>query len=285
MKSNTFIGILSVFLLLGSCSQSSKYELENVSLEKVAENQDYNSIARESTSAPERTQADLLSNLKIIKNASCRFKVANVDSITQLMQSLIKRHNGYISDMRFQQNSHSLENRCTIRLPQQHFESVLFELANYAEFIDYKNINSEDVSEEYVDLQARLNTKLRVQARYEDILRNKARTVEEILQTEEKLRRLQEEIEAAQGRLHYLSNKVALSTIQVDLYETVSHVDEPETYIQSYGSKMKESLGFGWNLLKGILLGILYIWPLLFILIAVLLSWRYRRRKSKSIPS
>ena len=185
--------------------------------------------------------------------------------------------------MRFQHNTVTLENRCTIRLPQQHFESVLFELSKYATFIDFKNINSEDVSEAYIDLQSRLNTKLSVRARYEAILRNKVKTVEDILLTEEKLRKLQEEIEAAQGRLKYLNSKVALSTINIDLYETVSHVKEPETYIQSYSSKIKESLSFGWNLLKNIFLGILYLWPLWFILLAFLIFWQYRKRKNGKI--
>ena len=279
MKSNIFIGILSTLIFVSSCSQSSKYDLENISLEKVSENKNYNAVVQKPVQNLEQEQVDLLSNLRIIKNAECRFKVSNVDSITQLMQQLVKRHGGYISDMRFQHNTVTLENRCTIRLPQQHFESVLFELSEYAEFIDFKNINSEDISEEYIDLQSRLNTKLTVQARYESILRNKAKTVEEVLLTEEKLRKLQEEIEAAQGRLKYLNSKVALSTINIDLYETVSHVEEPETYIQTYGSKIKESLSFGWNLLKNIFLGILYLWPLWFILLIFLMFWRYRKRK------
>ena len=75
---------------------------------------------------------------------------------------------------------------------------------NSVEFIDYENITTKDVTEEYIDLESRLNTKLEVKQRYESILRKQAKTVKDILATEEKLQIIQEEIESVQGRLKYL---------------------------------------------------------------------------------
>ena len=130
-----------------------------------------------------------------------------------------------------------------------------------------------------MDLNTRLQTKLEIKKRYDEILRSKAKTVEEVLLAEEKLRVLQEEIEAAQGRLKFLSNKVALSTIQVDFYETVVYTEEPDTYTKSFGAKAKKSLNVGWSLLQGFLLVLLYIWPLWLLAIALFLFFKYRKQK------
>jgi len=248
-----------------------------ISLEQVAETSEMKSIANEQDQ-PSETQADILANLKIVKNAQCKFNVVDVDSATTAARKMVAAHSGYISDMRFKNTQYQLENRFTIRVPQSEFEPVLAELSKLAKFTDYKNITSTDVSEEYVDLNTRLQTKLEIKKRYDEILRSKAKTVEEVLLAEEKLRVLQEEIEAAQGRLKFLSNKVALSTIQVDLYETVIYKDEPDRYKKSFAAKAKNSVKVGWSLVKGFLLVLLYIWPLWIIAIAFYLFLRYRKK-------
>ncbi|MFD0862744.1 DUF4349 domain-containing protein [Sungkyunkwania multivorans] len=279
MKTKKLMTFLSLGLLIAACSHepSMKYS-ENVDMETVAETADANSISSEEGSLAPKTNTDLLSNLKIIKNAQCRFKVADIDSAVQKARAIVTQHGGYISDMRYQHTNYHLENRFTVRVPQEDFEPVMQQLITLAEFVDFNNVTTKDVSEEYIDLQTRLKTKQEVKARYDEILRSKAKTVEEVLLTEEKLRVLQEEIEAAQGRLKFLSNKVALSTIQVDLYAAVAHKAEPEVYTQTYGSKMKESLSFGWELLSNLFLGLLYIWPFILLTTGIILFFRFRKK-------
>ncbi len=53
------------------------------------------------------------------------------------------------------------------------------------------------MTSEYIDFEARLKTKLAVKERYELILRNKAKSVKDLLDVEEKLQRIQEEIESS----------------------------------------------------------------------------------------
>lgn len=180
--------------------------------------------------------------------------------------------------MRFRNTTAVLENRFTVRIPQEHFETALSELSALADFVAHKNITSTDVSEEYVDLQTRLATKLEVKQRYDAILRSKAKTVEDLLKAEDKIRVLQEEIEAAQGRLKFLSNKVALSTIQIDLYQTVTYTETPKTLTTPFGSRAKKSVSLGWEMVQSIFLGLLYIWPLLLIALGVLAYFKYRKK-------
>ncbi len=221
-------------------------------------------------------------DLKIIKSASTRYKVKNVKEATRAIKSMVSKYNAYISDLRLENNLYSKENRFTIKVPNMHFDAVMDSINTVAEFVDYENITTKDVTEEYVDLETRLKTKLEVKARYEAILRKNAKTVEDILKTEDKLRVIQEEIEASQGRLKYLTNKVSFSTIQIDLYETVEYKKEPEVYSKTFWSKTKSSLSNGMYAIEVVFLGLINIWPLLIIGALAFIFIRKRLKKKKS---
>lgn len=248
---------------LTACKQNS-YD-EKINTTPVPINESYEALTEQEILEKPQLPRDL----KIIKSANVKYKVKDVKIATQKIKNYAFKYDAYISDLRFENSHYSLENRFTLKVPQQHFDTMMDSMVSVAEFVDYENITTEDITEQYIDIQTRLKTKLEVRERYESVLRKNAKTVEDILATEEKLRIIQEEIEASQGKLKYLSNKVAYSTIQIDLYETVDYKEEPETYAKSFWSKSKEGLIFGWELIEAIVLGIIYIWPLLLIGFAV----------------
>jgi len=72
---------------------------------------------------------------------------------------------------------------------QDKFDAFLTAIEAESIYTDYKNINSNDVTEEFTDITIRLKTKKEVRDRYIDILRNKAKTVKDILDAEDKIRR------------------------------------------------------------------------------------------------
>ena len=77
-------------------------------------------------------------------------------------------------------------------------------------------IDSQDVTEEYIDITARLKTKKELEARYLELLK-KANKVEEIVSIEKEIGNLRSDIESIEGRLRYINNAVAYSTL--DNYE------------------------------------------------------------------
>lgn len=219
-------------------------------------------------------------DLKIIKTGEVRYQVKNVEQSTAKIKGIIQQIGGYISNMRFSNNRYALENRFTVKIPQSQFDLVLDSINNAVMFIDYENISTKDVTEEYMDLETRLKTKLEVKSRYESILRKQAKTVKEILETEEKLGDLQEEIESAQGRLKYLQNRVDYSTIVIELYEKVEYKEEPISYEKSFWSKSKEGFIQGWSLISLMVIGMINVWP--FILFSCLIIlWLRRRKRNK----
>ena len=132
--------------------------------------------------------------------------------------------------------------------------------------------------EEFVDLQARLKAKRTLEDRYLELLK-KANNVKEMLEIERELSNIREEIEAKQGRLQYLENKVSMSTVNIEFYKTTA-----ETGItQSYGQKMKNALQGGWNGISVFFLGILYLWPLFLVAIIVVIILRiFLKRRKKN---
>lgn len=271
MKQMKILQVLCFLFLALSCSQAEKNYgdvLESIPKEEIIE-----------ASVSNISENEIVTDkLKIIKNADCRIKVNNVGQATLLSKEIVSKYEGYVSAESFTHTNYAKENRFTIRIPKENFDEVLDSICALADFVDYKNISTLDVTEEYIDIKSRLKTKLEVKQRYEIILKTSAKTVEDILLTEDKLRVLQEEIEAAQGRLNYLTNRVSYSTIQFDLYETIVPKDEPQKYVKSFMEKAEDGLSFGWNLLQYLFLVLFYVWPLVLLGISVFIYFKWIRK-------
>jgi hypothetical protein len=200
---------------------------------------------------------------RIIYTASARARVENLDSALAQVTRLIARSGGYLSSQHRSNSSYEHTAMLDIRLPADKLNATLAFLPSISLGIDYQNLDSRDVTAEWLDLESRLQTKRDVRDRYIDILRNKAQKVEDILNAEDKIRIITEEIEAKEGRLRYLRDQVSLSTLTLELYETQEYRDTGETYTRSFGNKLLASLAFGWELVQQLLLFLISIWPLL----------------------
>lgn len=235
--------------------------------------------------APKEMEIDA----KIIKTANMKFQVDDVDMTTNKIQSILKTKGAYISDMNQAKNRNHFYSELTIRVPNLYFDDVLMELSLTGEKVDYKRVSSQDVTEEYVDIQTRLKTKKEVKARYEEILRSKAKTVSEVLETEEKLRRIQEEIEAQEGRLRYLKNQVNMSTIYLTIYEEGVDLDEVERQ-KKFTERASSGFEAGWNAILDVIVNLTYAWPgILITLIILIWKWKWlmsiKRKIKESLKS
>ncbi len=211
---------------------------------------------------------------QIIKTANYRIQVKDVNASSRQANLLATKHGGYVSDSELTNSSYETTNAITIRVPAARFDSLLDDLGHEAIFTQYKRINSQDVTEEYVDITTRLKTKIAVRDRYVEILRTKAKTVKDVLDAEEQIRIIQEEIEAKEGRLRYLKDQVGMSTIRLELYQEIEFRPEPSAFRESFWVKLVSGLKNGWELMQGIVIGLVTIWPLL--LLIGLFLWKRR---------
>lgn len=211
----------------------------------------------------------------IIHTAHLRIQVKDVKAALPRVERLIKRYGGYTGQTSFANDAYQTSGSVVIRVPAARFDSLLNALEGEAAFVSSRTTGAEDITEEYVDIEIRLAAKKLVRDRYVDILRNKARTVEEVLKAEEAIRVIQEEIEAKEGRLRYLKDQVAMSTINLELYQEVAYRPEPPALRDSLWSRLGRALRGGGGLAVDFVVGLAYLWPLL-LLLGVL--YAYRRR-------
>ena len=108
------------------------------------------------------------------------------------------------------------EIRMTIRIPAERFDEVMDRLAALGVKVLERREVAEDVTEEYVDLQARLEAMEAARERLKEIM-SKAETVEELLSAEQQLTARETEIESIQGRLEYLTQSAKMSKIEITL--------------------------------------------------------------------
>ena len=203
-------------------------------------------------------------DLKIIKESNLRFETASIEKTHQTIVKLLEKHRGFIQRDETSKNYNSIERNLTIRIPTDGFQPVLDGISQEVKAFDRKEISQRDVTEEFIDLEARLKAKRKLETRYLELLA-KAKNVKEMLEIEREIAKIREEIEAKQGRLKYLQNKVSLSTINISFYETVVF---EKAQSQTYLSRVGKALKGGFTGIGEFIIGILYLWP--FILLGVI---------------
>ena len=219
---------------------------------------------------------------RIIYTADVRAQVADLDSALLQVNQFVARAGGYISDQERTNSTYQSEAVLHIRLPANALQPTLNDISALAQTVDAQNLHSNEVTAEWIDLESRLATKREVRDRYIDILRNRAQKVEDILAAEDKIRQITEEIEAKESRLRYLRDQVSLSTLTLNLYETKAYVEPGQAYTRTFGSELAQAFGGGWEMVKGFVLLLTTLWPLLLVAVPLALWLRNRRRRAAS---
>ncbi len=102
----------------------------------------------------------------------------------------------------------------TVRIPSERFDEAVSEIRKTAERVIVEELKGEDVTEEFVDLEARLRTKRALENQFLEIMK-RANTVEDALKVQTDLSEVRGEIERIEGRIRFLENRSSLSTIAI----------------------------------------------------------------------
>lgn len=155
---------------------------------------------------------------KIIQNAQLDVKVKEADEAIATIGQSVRASGGYVQETRVEgtrQNGRRVN--MTVRVPAGAYGSLLELVAGLGEVTNRREwIN--DVTEEYLDLDARIRTK---ETHLEQLRRLYAQggTIKELMELESEIARVTAELESIKGRFNFLSNQVAYSTITLGLYE------------------------------------------------------------------
>ena len=227
---------------------------------------------------PEKVKPEVTSK-KIIKDGRLGLQVDNLQIAKQKIDSLVKSAGGYYANENLKNSENQYGYELVIRIPVVNFERFVGSAEKGSSKILYKEIQARDVTEEFVDLESRLNSKRNSLARYNEIMK-KANSVKDIIEIEESIRVLQEEIESTQGRLRYLSNCIDFSTLNMTISTQKDFTFKPVKR-DSFWEKLKESIADGWYGLVDFILEFFGLWPYLILIIPIGFLIRRLRKKWK----
>lgn len=220
---------------------------------------------------PSSSQAASITR-KLIKEGNLAFETTDLLQTQKHIEQAIKKHSGYISSENESKFTGSLSRTIVIRVPAKQFDAFIYDATNGVDRFDTKDIQVKDVTEEFVDIQARLKTKKELEQRYLELIK-KANKVSEILEIEKQMGELRADIEGTEGRLRYLDNQSVYSTISITYYKSVPKQT-------AFTNKFKEGFSNGWQNFVWFIVGLVNIWPfVLFITILILLLRRWWKRR------
>lgn len=155
-------------------------------------------------------------NRLVIRTANISIVVDNVDSIEARLRQIAESRGGYVLGSEVSGDEESRRAAITFKVPATRFDEALSEVAKLALEVESQDVQGQDVTDEFVDLNSRLRNLQAVEARLLDFLQQ-AQKVEEALQVNQQLSEIQGQIEEAEGRITYLRESAAYSTINVSL--------------------------------------------------------------------
>ena len=215
---------------------------------------------------------------KIIYNATVEVMVKDLDDALTRVERLVEETGGYIArSERIGDTGSHRSATWVLKIPSEKFRSTVTALANLG--IPVRNTaDSQDVTEEFLDLEARIKNLKSEEEALNKLLREST-TIDAVLKIRAEITRIRGDIERAEGRLKYLATMSALSTITFMAREDVSYVPptipEPPTFF----SRVADTFDRSYKLLRifGETLGLIVValipWLPVIVVLALLLRW------------
>lgn len=154
---------------------------------------------------------------KLIKTGNINLEIENLSESILKVEEWISSYGGYISN-----SSNSEKNAWfNIKIPSSKFDDAMNSACSLGKVLNHSE-NTEDVSEQYYDLESRLQNKKTMKSKLEGYLSN-AKDIKDLLEIERELNSVISDIDSMEGRLKRLSNQVEYSTITINLQLPSNH--------------------------------------------------------------
>ena len=207
---------------------------------------------------------------KIIRNGNLTLKVDNTDDAARKITEIVNNNNGEVSSSNFYRSANNAKNgTIAVKTPVNNFDKTFTEIKEVASLVVRESTSSQDVTEQYIDLQAQLKNRQAEEQSFVKIL-DQAQKIQDILEITAQLARVRGNIEQLQGKIKYLESQTDMSTISIALSEdaNITVVDSwrPWQVVKdSFNSLAKGLQGFANLLIRFfiILLPLLVIWVII----------------------
>jgi DNA repair exonuclease SbcCD ATPase subunit len=230
---------------------------------------------------------DAFTKRTIIKTGTLLIHVDDVDEGLTRVQKVVAAHGGEL--VKVERRKYEDDDSCVVavRVPAEHFDAAIASAQKIGDVVELV-VEAEDVTEEYIDLQMRLDNQIKARDRFIEILRTRTGKLEDVVALQREINGTTEEIERLAGKLLYLKNRAAFSSIYITLHRPREEVVAAEKDELSVLEQVLAALVEAVNALFGVILFLVQVAivavPLALVALLALLGGRrlylWARRKN-----
>ncbi|MEW6127652.1 MAG: DUF4349 domain-containing protein [Acidobacteriota bacterium] len=193
---------------------------------------------------------------KIIRNARLTIECDAPAELQSKLNAIAGEFGGFVVTSDYKQNDSrsgaSETVTVTLRVPADRFDAVIAKIRPIGSRVINENVTGQDVTEEFIDLEARIKTQKALEQQFLDILKRAAK-VEDALSVQTEIANVRTEIERLEGRKRFIENQAALSTITIVLQTPTPIVSSNP---KGFWYSIKEAFGDGIDWAAGFVLGL-----------------------------
>lgn len=225
-----------------------------------------------------------LLNRMIIKSGNINIEIDKFDESEKIINEEVSKVKGYITNSNSSLDaSGNKQGVIAVRIPSDNFDLFIQRIGMIGKVMS-QQISGNDVTEEYIDLEARQTTQKELERRLLELLSEKTANLTDVVEVEEKLSAVRENIERTEGRMKFLKDQSAFSTLNVSLFEpSLLQTSSGGGFFYEIGQAFKKGLSGFTEVLGGLLTFMVAFSPVLifafviFIIIKKILLNRKKR--------
>ena len=247
---------------------------------------------RQQVSLVEADKAELTNEAadrKIIRNADITMEVASTTDAQHRITSIAESHGGFVvtSEAKQRENvdpsKRTLDIKLVVRIPSNSFGVALDEIKQLAGNLPEANVTGQDVTEDFIDLEARIKTQKALEVQFLEIMRQ-ADSVSEALEVQRQISEVRTDIEKLEGRKRFLENRSSLSTLTINIHEPKVIAVNPTGFGRTLRDAVSDSLEVASGMLLFFLRTLIVLAPVaLFIGLPAGLILRHLVRRAKRV--
>jgi hypothetical protein len=159
---------------------------------------------------------------KIIRNADITIEVTSTTEAQHRVTSIAEAHGGFVVTSEAKQREsvdpaqRTTDFKLVVRVPENQFGVALDEIKKLASNVPEEKATGQDVTEEFIDLEARIKTQKALEGQFLEIMRQ-ANKIEDALEVQRQIAEVRTEIEKLEGRKRFIENRSSLATISVNI--------------------------------------------------------------------
>jgi hypothetical protein len=210
----------------------------------------------------------------VIYNAYISLETSDIQGRLAKIRSLAETLGGYVASSSRSTYGMQTTAEIAIRIPKNKFHAAVQEVETYGKVLDERT-TSEDITQQYIDLKARLDNLQKQEQRLREILAM-ATTIDDVLRVEDELTRVRGDIESLQGQINYLEQNVEMSLISVSLAEPAPPFTAPG---MNWGETFQTAITGLFIVLRGLIIITISLIPI--VIIGLPKYYLYRQRKQR----